>query len=474
MNIRKNLTVFLPAAAIAICAAITPVTPICASEAAQQVEEAQLVDASIVTEVLYWGETVTALRLEYSEEIDCSSVMYSASNPSVIPYQLLTDRDIVSIYVNNSGEKDEHEVYGKYVFINLGIENEDPMSYYDQVTFNTAALTREKINTFYINAVDLTTRSGKVIKGGMIQAKNEICLGVDDFTTFTYTDETGNMLNYHLYIPEGYEKASADLADLPLVVHFPSNDYLYEDWNGLYRGALFTHPDCTIWASDEVQEETPCFVVTMGSPVEKADWKLDYEESWLQQSYMTVVNDLLETYNIDSSRVYGICLAAGALDMWNATIANPDLFAAEIVTSCDLTVFEESQRQEKMAAVLDAAPTWILNGYYDQSGNVFLGENDGIDKALRMMDQLEPLNEAGYNVFIGYAEDGSLLWDGTLRGEAAEQMAEDFLALARANGSESYLTMYMPGTIEYAMHWTWNAAYANAAVRGWLFDHVND
>ena len=91
-----------------------------------------------------------------------------------------------------------------------------------------------------------------------------------------------------------------------------------------------------------------------------------------------------------------------------------------------------------------------------------------------MMDQLEPLNEAGYNVFIGYAEDGSLLWDGTLRGEAAEQMAEDFLALARANGSESYLTMYMPGTIEYAMHWTWNAAYANAAVRGWLFDHVND
>jgi len=37
-------------------------------------ETASLKEAMIITEVLEWGETVTALRLEYSEEIDCRAV----------------------------------------------------------------------------------------------------------------------------------------------------------------------------------------------------------------------------------------------------------------------------------------------------------------------------------------------------------------------------------------------------------------
>jgi predicted peptidase len=43
-------------------------------------EAPSLKEASLVTEVLYWGETVTAVRLEYSDEIYGAEVSY------VVPY----------------------------------------------------------------------------------------------------------------------------------------------------------------------------------------------------------------------------------------------------------------------------------------------------------------------------------------------------------------------------------------------------
>lgn len=78
---------------------------VCASEAEEQ--GPHLVEASIVTEVLEWGETVTALRLEYSEEIPAISVPQNMQYPGTVTYMLANDRDIVSVYVNNSGKKDD-------------------------------------------------------------------------------------------------------------------------------------------------------------------------------------------------------------------------------------------------------------------------------------------------------------------------------------------------------------------------------
>ena len=117
---------------------------------AESTEGPALVDARIVTEVLDWGETVTALRLEYSEEIWCGAIENSNEHPGKLTYALVNDRDIVSLYVNNSGIKDDVQLTGKYVFINLGIENEDHMTYRDQVVFNTAARVRPALSSFYL------------------------------------------------------------------------------------------------------------------------------------------------------------------------------------------------------------------------------------------------------------------------------------------------------------------------------------
>lgn len=86
-----------------------------------------LKEASLVTEVLPWGETITALRLEYSDEIfsgELTAQMPSqTSDSSIVKFRLFADCSIAGAYVNNSGKKDDVEVFGKRVFINLGIQN---------------------------------------------------------------------------------------------------------------------------------------------------------------------------------------------------------------------------------------------------------------------------------------------------------------------------------------------------------------
>lgn len=449
------------------------------AEETQEDQGAYLVDASMVTEVLDWGETVTALRLEYTEEIWCGAVENSNEHPGKLTYSLVNDRDIVSVYVNNSGEKDDIELTGKYVFLNLGIENEDVMTYRDQVVFNTAAKVRPALSHFYLFQQEpiITVDGDEIAPSGRIDIGNEIRIGIDDFETFTYTnEEDGSFLNYHLYIPEGYDEKSDSLEDLPLVVHFPSGDYSYED-DGRYLGALFSHPDALYWATDEAQAENPAFVVTVGG--EKDDnWSNPFStgESVMQQNYMTIVRQIAETYNVDTSRIYAISLAGGTNAMYYSILENPDLFAAQITTAYEpYHVFmDEELAQEKFGEILDILPSWLFAGLTDGSGAGCLGEDDTRLKGERLRDLGFIMNENGYNIDIAYGENGELMWNGLLRGEEAEEIAREQIARAEENGSESLITLYIPGTILQTMHWSWNATYSNAEVRNWLFTHVNE
>ena len=190
---KKKITAFMLAGAMLLSSGAAV-----SAEEAQENQEPYLVEASMVTEVLDWGETVTALRLEYSDEIWCGAIENSNEHPGKLTYSLINDRDIVSLYVNNSGEKDDVELTGRYVFINLGTEDEDHMTYRDQVVFNTAAKIRPALSHFYLFQQEpIETVSGEIIEpSGRIDISNEIRVGIDDFETFTYTnEEDGSFLN---------------------------------------------------------------------------------------------------------------------------------------------------------------------------------------------------------------------------------------------------------------------------------------
>lgn len=438
---------------------------------------AALKEATVVTEVLEWGETVTALRLEYSDEIDSRAIEYSNEQPGKMTYHIVNDRSIANLYVNNSGKKDDVQLHGKYVFINLTTRNMDYTTYRDQITFNTTSKFRDKVSAFYgFQTEPIVTRSGKVVAPNRFVTTREMSLGVDDFTTFTYKNEkTGHTLYYHLYIPKGYETKNNSARKLPLVVHYPSGDYSYTDYVGKYRGALFTHPDALYWSSEESQASNPAFVVTVGGAAD-ASWNGDFAKSEMQQNYVKVIEKIMADYSIDPLRIYAISLAGGSVPMWNTILANPNVFAAQISTSYDpYHAFKDLKLgEDNFATMLKIMPGWFFAGLTDGSGAGSLGPNDTRLKGDRLKDISEIMNKKGMNIDIGYGKEGELMWNGLLRGDKAEQLAKNQLARAKARNAKHLVTLYIPGTIPQTMHWSWNATYSNAVVRNWLFQQVND
>lgn len=440
-------------------------------------------EASQVTEVLPWGETVTAVRLEYTEAIYCGEVMSRMpgldTNPTLSKYHVYADRVITNVYVNDSGKKDDEEVYGKYVFLNFGIQNPDPNTYRSQVTFNATTKTRPRLAAIFLSQTfPITTRSGKVIAPISISTTKEISIGPDDYTTFTYKNEaTGHTIYYHLFIPKGYEAKSSSLKNLPLVVHYPSGDYPYADWTGKYRGALFSHHDALYWSDEESQAKHPAFVLTVGGPADPT-WgaaKAVFAESEMQQNYVKAIQKVIADYNVDTSRVYSISLAGGTVAMWSTIFANPTLFAAQISTSIDpYSSFKSREAGEsRYAEVLKDLPGWFFSSWEDPTGLGALGPDDTRMKGDRMRDISLLMNKNGANIEIGYGKEGEQMWNGRLRGAKAEKLADDQIARAKAINSTHLVTFFMPGTIPINQHWSWDEAYSNAEVRDWLFQQVN-
>ena len=443
-----------------------------------------LKEASLVTEVLPWGETVTAVRLEYSDEIFSGDLIEhmptQTTDTSLSKFRLFADRSVTNVYVNDSGKKDDAEPYGRYVFLDLGIQNMDPQTYRSQVTFNPLTKTRPRLPGFVVSQIaPLATRSGKVIEPVTVSTTHEICVGMDDYTTFTYKNEaTGHTLNYLLYIPKGYAAKRSDLKNLPLVVHYPSGDYSYADWTGKYRGSLFSHHDALYWSDADAQAQHPAFVVTIGGPADRS-WGVSapaFDKSEMEQNYVKAIEKIVADYNVDASRIYAVSLAGGTVPMWNTILANPSLFAAQITTSYDpYHAFRDdiAHAPEKFGVLLKTLPGWFFDGLDDPSGAGVLGAADKRFKGERLRDISEQMNQQGFKIDIAYGKDGELMWNGLLRGAKETRLAEDQLARAKAEGATHLLTLYIPGTLLINQHWSWDAAYSNVGVRDWLFEQVN-
>lgn len=451
---------------LSLLLALVMMLGVCAIAHADEEEAPKLVDAMLVTEVMDWGETLTAIRLEYSEEIPCDAFDITACD-----YTVKGLREIVYAYVNNSGKLGDVGAVGKYVFLKLDVQTSDGNKYLEQVAFNEASSSRPKLNYMYVyQHKDLVTCSGKVIPATSIQAKNEIRVGIDDFKNIyvTTVDDTDFYLN--LFIPEGYEEKSADLEDLPLVVHYPSGDYACIDYNGIYNGALYRHSDATVWASDEVQARHPSFVVTIGASKRIANTMYGtFDEIWASGVYVEAVRKLIEDYNIDAKRVYAISLAGGTTMMWNTIMRYPDLYAASISTAFDfyMSYPDPDVAFANLKSVLDACPCWFFAGMKDSTGSDPFGL--GRLKGERLRDIAYLANEAGYHVDVAFGEKGELMWNGIVRGAEAAKLAEEQIARGTANGDTSFVTIFFPNTLPTSQHWSWQAAYTNPGVQDWLY-----
>lgn len=196
----------------------------------------------------------------------------------------------------------------------------------------------------------------------------------------------------------------------------------------------------------------------------------------MQQNYVAIVKKILADYDVDRSRIYAVSLAGGSVPMWSTILANPTLFAAQISTAYDpYHAWKDVKVGEaQFSRLLKTMPGWFFAGLTDPTGAGSLGAADTRFKGERLRDIAVVANAAGEHIDIAYGTEGELMWNGLLRGERATRLAEAQLARAQKAKATHLVTLYIPGTILVNQHWCWDATYANAGVRSWLFQQVND
>lgn len=488
---RKKIAIVLAA----FMAAGTCAAPVWAQESAvvEEAQEAHVVEACIVTEVLEWGETVTGVRIEYDDEIWSGAIRHDRYFQS---YGTSDTRDISYVYVNNSGKPNEFEAYGKYVFLHFDNLTENGAKYLEQVAFNEATGYREKLDTINVwQNHDIETASEKIVKavpgyasneGMCISASTELRTDVDKFTYVPFKTEEGLTetpieFGYLLYVPEGYEAKSEDLENVPLVVHFPSGDYANSDFTGQYTGALYRHPDATVWASDAVQEEHPCFVVTIAANQYLRTNQPEIAD-WMEETYVEMINEIASNYNVDLSRIYGCSIGGGGTNLYNVALKNPEILAGYLMAGFD-PLYAESwiygdndleRVRTNVEMMADTMNMWFFAGYYDPHGTASDPSGEGMGTGERMVKYGKQMIDEGLAFDYGFGEKGELMWNALLKGADAQAQAEEQIARAEANGLKNMITIYMPNTIPADPHWSWSHAFTNKGVQEWLFDQVND
>ena len=161
----------------------------------------------------------------------------------------------------------------------------------------------------------------------------------DKFQQKTYEDAENNVsLEYGLFIPANYD----DSKSYPLIMFIPDSSAAgksIEEVLSEYYGA-------DIWASDSEQAKHASFVFCPAfSETVVND---DYSTSVQIDTAVKVLNEMIDTYNIDTSRIYTTGQSMGCMTSLYLNSKYPDLFAASLYVSgqWDITTLKSLETQK--------------------------------------------------------------------------------------------------------------------------------
>ena len=144
------------------------------------------------------------------------------------------------------------------------------------------------------------------------------------FSQFTYTDsDTGEELEYSLYIPENYDESK----EYPMIMFIPDSTGSGKSAEGIveqYYGAA-------VWASDEDQEKHPAFVFVpaFSETVVDDNWNTSDQI----ETAVNAIRSLTDIYSIDEKRLYTTGQSMGCMTSLYLNSQYPDLFAASLFVS---------------------------------------------------------------------------------------------------------------------------------------------
>jgi predicted peptidase len=170
----------------------------------------------------------------------------------------------------------------------------------------------------------------------------------------------------------------------------------------------------------------------------------------LQAAIRAMLAEIVPAYNIDRGRIYAAGHSMGGGGVLSALVERPDVFAAALCFSSAAVL------SDSMLERIQNTPLFFT-----------LAEGDEWDiihsNMPRLIDQLE---RRGVRVCRA---TGDRAWDGTLRGKAAENQAEEVIARARREGASVIYAEFIRDSVVPAAHLSHRASFENAAIRRWLF-----
>jgi predicted peptidase len=428
-----------------------------------------IVEGTAITEVFGDGQKLTAVALEYDQEIDASKL-----SP---PTFKVTDRTVTNVYANTAAAKAGHGTNGRYVIIELSPLDEAARLYEDGFSGSSSSssssspsqqpsasasaapsgspsggpggggggmqsptLKEASAKVTQVGTVTTTGGDTYAASGTAITTSKVDNLIVDDFRQLKYTDsETGRSLQYNLFVPKNYDKSKS----YPLVL------FMHDG------GTASTNPLITltqglgavIWASPSEQAKHECFVLApqfTGEDDEGSDGNAP-----ALKTIKGLIESLADKYSIDRKRLYTTGQSGGTITSIALDFTYPDLFAASFLVAGqwdDLSQVKPLAKQKIWAVVSQGDE----QAYPGMTGLMDTIEKQGAKISRAVWDgQLTPAQFAPYAAQM-----------------RAKKTPVNFVALKKG-------TVVWPGLEENSVDnhvCTWRAAYTIEGIRDWLFE----
>jgi len=339
---------------------------------------AGILSVTPITEVYTYGQKVSAVAIEYAEEVNArrldrttfrvSDSIYNFRFNPIEDLPKLADRTITGIYTNSSPtvRANERSVPGRYVIVEL--DPADQGGWTVIVSKCPSFLCTVKVNpdllTRIVQLEDVYAQSphgqgkGKVIARAAPSTPRQVTekpvnLLVDEFRYASFL-QSGMVLPYHYRLPENYDPTRR----YPLVVALPGHGM---GWDGDNTGVqLAADIPATAWIGSKWthREEDVIVLAPQNQRVGAAA-----EGDLL----LALLDRFTQDFSVDRSRVYASSVSYGSRLLWHMFAKRPELFAGGLVTGG--FAISEAQAQGIAAAEI---PIWITHGVHDHLLNISL------------------------------------------------------------------------------------------------------
>lgn len=373
------------------------------------------------------GELTVAVAVDYGVRIEESSV-------STAVYEV-SGRQITNVEVVDglNGEKEP------YVLISLDPRDEKAMTR-KMVGFGPNTSTKVTGPNVKIKQREaILTTDGKALPGWNFWKKHTKSVNrlTDQFAEHQYETKEGNVLTYHLYVPQDIRAGEK----LPIVLFMHDSAVCSSDT----EAPLVQGMGGVVWVRENEQKKRPCFVLVPQYRRKTAED--DFTVTWECEATVNLLKELTEQYPIDTGRIYGTGQSMGCMMLYEMNIMHPDLFASSFLVAGQWNPVDIAKLKDKNL--------WILVSEKDEKAYP-------INK-----EAMELLKEAGGKVATG-----------SLDAKASEGEQQKFVENIIAQNANVQFTWYegesvlppgfqaFPGCFHLL---TWSYAYEVEGIRKWMF-----